>query len=189
MIELLRRHILARVGDQAEQLDKVLGHFRHQSVKRNAQILRQGEVCNHVYFIASGCLQVYVYDSNYNETTRDIVLEGHWCSELISFGSQKPATENIRAIEDSELLSINLQGFQKLMETVPPFSAVYKQILEASYANSVYRINTLVSLSALEKIKWLMDTRPVLLRRVSSKILASYLGISQETYSRLKRKV
>jgi hypothetical protein len=75
------------------------------------------------------------------------------------------------------------------METVPPFGKVYKQILEASYANSVYRINTLVSLTALEKIKWLMDKRPVLMQRVSSKILASYLGISQETYSRLKQKV
>ena len=75
------------------------------------------------------------------------------------------------------------------METVPPFALVYKQLLEASYANSVYRINTLVSLSALEKIKWLMDNRPVLMQRVSSKIIASYLGISQETYSRLKRKV
>ncbi len=189
MIELLRQHIIARVGDQTEQIDEVLAHFRHLKVGRNAQILRQGEVCGHVYFIASGCLQVYVYDSNYNETTRDIALEGQWCSELISFGGQKPATENIRAIEDSNLLAINFQGFQKLMETVPPFALVYKQLLEASYANSVYRINTLVSLSALEKIKWLMDNRPVLMQRVSSKIIASYLGISQETYSRLKRKV
>jgi CRP-like cAMP-binding protein len=75
------------------------------------------------------------------------------------------------------------------METVPQFDKVYKQILEASYANSVYRINTFVSLTALERIKWLMDYRPMLMARLSSKLIASYLGISQETFSRLKARI
>ncbi|WP_229216687.1 hypothetical protein [Dyadobacter sp. 3J3] len=75
------------------------------------------------------------------------------------------------------------------METVPQFDKVYKQILEASYANSVYRINTFVSLTALERIKWLMEYRPKLMSRLSSKLIASYLGISQETFSRLKGKL
>jgi CRP-like cAMP-binding protein len=76
-----------------------------------------------------------------------------------------------------------------MMERIPQFDSVYKQILEASYANSVYRLNTFVSLSALERIKWLMENRPRLAARLSSKILASYLGISQETFSRLRGKV
>jgi CRP-like cAMP-binding protein len=189
MLDTLRQHIIAKLGRQPEQLDEVLGHFHHLHVRRNDQVLRQGEVCASVYFVVSGCLQVFVYDSNYNETTRDIVLENQWCSELMSFGGQKPAAENIRAIEDTDLLAINFRDFETLMATVPPFGMVYKQLLEASYANSVYRINTLVSLTALERMKWLADNRPSLIQRVSSKIIASYLGITQETYSRLKRKL
>ena len=75
------------------------------------------------------------------------------------------------------------------METVPQFSKMYKQILENSYANSVYRINTFVALSALERIKWLMDSRPALMTRVSSKLIASYLGINKDVFSRLKSKL
>lgn len=72
---------------------------------------------------------------------------------------------------------------------MPSFGAVYQQILETSYANSVIRVNALVSLTALEKMRWLKVNRPDLMERVSSKLIASYLGISQETYSRLKRKL
>ncbi|OAQ41703.1 Crp/Fnr family transcriptional regulator [Pedobacter psychrophilus] len=189
MIEILKQHIISRLGEDVTNLNEVLQNFKSLKVSRNETILNQGEVCKYVYFIVSGCLQVYVYDKEFNETTRDLIIEDNWCSELISFGSQQPATENIRAVEPSELLAIDRQGFQNMMETVPQFDKVYKQILEASYANSVYRINTFVALTALERIKWLMDYRPKLMSRLSSKLIASYLGISQETFSRLKAKV
>lgn len=189
MLDVLRQHIINRLGTDVSNLDEVLSHFKSVSVKRNELLLQQGNICRSVYFISKGCLQVFVYDQEGNETTRDIVVENNWCSELISFGSQQPANENIRAVEPTELCAIDFQGFQQMMKTVPQFDKVYKQILEASYANSVYRINTFVSLSALERIKWLMDYRPQLMTRLSSKLIASYLGISQETFSRLKAKL
>ena len=189
MIDVLRQHLIARLGSDTDQLDDVLGSFRYIQTKRNEQLLQQGDTCKFVYFVAKGCLQVYVYDSDFNETTRDIVTENNWCSELISFGSGSPATENIRTVEPCDLFAIDRQGFQKMIETVPQFDRVYRQILEASYANSVYRINTFVSMTALARIKWLMDYKPKLMTRLSSKLIASYLGISKETFSRLKAKL
>jgi len=189
MIEVLRQHIIKRLGNDIEGLDKVLSAFKPIHVKRNESLLVQGDSCNYVYFIAKGCLQVYVFDKDFNETTRDIVVEDNWCSELQSFGTGKPANENIRAVESCELFAIDRANFQNLVETVPPFDKVYKQILEASYANSVYRINSFVSLTALERIKWLMEYRPHLMTRLSSKIIASYLGINKDVFSRLKAKL
>jgi len=189
MIDVLRQHIINRLGKNIDNIDLVLSKFRSMEFKRNEQLLKQGDVCKYVYFVAKGCLQVYVYDSEMNETTRDIVIEDNWCSELISFGSGQPATENIRAVEPSHLLAIDRKGFQEMMEKVPQFDKVYKQILEASYANSVYRINTFVSLSALDRIKWLMNNRPSFMTRLSSKLLASYLGINKDVFSRLKAKL
>lgn len=189
MIEVLRNHITNRLGNNPDNLDKVLSMFKHIKAKRNEQLLQQGETCKYVYFIAKGCLQVYVYDKDFNETTRDIVIEDNWCSELVSFGSGSSATENIRTVESCELFAIDRQAFQTMMETVPQFDKVYKQILEASYANSVYRINTFVSLTALERIKWLMEYRPMLMTRLSSKLIASYLGINKDVFSRLKAKL
>lgn len=189
MTEVLRNHITNRLCKDISNLDLVLDSFKPIKTKRNEQLLQQGEVCKYVYFIAKGCLQVYVYDKDGNETTRDIVIEDNWCSELVSFGSGMPATENIRAVEPSELFAIDRQLFQKMVETVPQFDQVYKQILEASYANSVYRLNAFVSLSALDRIKWLMEYRPTLMTRLSSKLIASYLGINKDVFSRLKAKL
>jgi len=75
------------------------------------------------------------------------------------------------------------------METVPQFDKVYKQILEISYSNSINRLNSFVALSALDRIKWLMEFRPTLMTRVSSRLIASYLGINKDVYSRLKAKL
>lgn len=186
MIESLRHYLLQKIGTNTSGLEEVLEQFKPVTVKRKEMLLREGEVCRNVYFIAKGCLQVFVVDSEGNETTRDIVTENNWCSELMSFGQQQPASENIRAAEPSQLCAINFSGFQKMMQTVPQFDQVYRQILEASYANSVYRINTFVAMSALERIKWLMQRRPELMTRLPSKLIASYLGISGETFSRLK---
>ena len=189
MIEILQKHIIDRLGNDTQNLETVLAYFKPIHLERNKFLVREGQVCQHVYFIAKGCLQVFTYDQEMNETTRDIVTEGTWCSELVSFGSGKPASENIRTVEESNLLAINRQDFQTMIETVPQFDKVYKQILETSYANSVYRINTFVALSALDRIKWLMEYRPRLMNRVSSKLIASYLGINKDVYSRLKAKL
>ena len=189
MIEVLRKHITNRLGDDLDNLDMVLSSFKHIRTKRNEQLLTKGETCKYVYFVAKGCLQVYVYDKDFNETTRDIVIEDNWCSELLSFGSGQPASENIRTVEPCELFAIDRKSFQSMMETVPQFDKVYRQILEASYANSVYRINAFVSLTALERIKWLMEYRPMLMTRLSSKLIASYLGINKDVFSRLKAKL
>lgn len=187
--EILRQHIINRLGKDTDNIDTVLDYFKPLQIDRNQFLVREGEACKQVYFIAKGCLQVFVYDNDMNETTRDIVIEGTWCSELLSFGSGKPATENIRTVEPCELLAIDRQSFQTLMATVPQFDKVYKQVLETSYANSVYRINTFVALSALDRTKWLMEFRPTLMTRVSSKLIASYLGINKDVFSRLKAKL
>ena len=188
MIEILRNHILAKIGDNTAQLEAVLSQFQHIAVICDTQLLRQGDVCRHVYFVAAGCLQVSNLDQNHKETTRDIVIENYWCSELASFSGQIPAVESITAIEDSDLLAINRSNFRQLLSSVPQFEKFYTQLLEASYAHSVHRINALMALSAAEKIEWLSKNQPHLPKRVSSKMIASYLGITQETYSRLKRK-
>jgi len=189
MIQILRKHITNRLGDDLDNLDKVLNAFKHIKTKRNEQLLQEGQVCKYVYFVAKGCLQVYVFDKDFNETTRDIVTEDNWCSELMSFGTGNPATENIRTVEPCELFAIDKQNFQTMLETIQQFDKVYKQILEASYINSVYRINTFVALSAFDRIKWLMEYRPMLMTRLSSRLIASYLSINKDVFSRLKTKL
>ncbi|WP_229216688.1 cyclic nucleotide-binding domain-containing protein [Dyadobacter sp. 3J3] len=67
MVSELRHHIIDRLGSEPEHLDEVLATFRYVKLKRNEVILKQGEICKYVYFVSSGCLQVFVYDKEMNE--------------------------------------------------------------------------------------------------------------------------
>ena len=132
---------------------------------------------------------MFTHDRTGEESTRDIVVENNWVTKLFSFGSQRPANENLRAVEPGHLLAIGFDSFQKMVQTVPTFEQIYRHIMEQSYVNSVFRLNTFVAMNALERIRWMGEYQPKLLSRLSSKLVASYLGISPETYSRLKAKL
>jgi CRP-like cAMP-binding protein len=188
MTEILEKHITDRIGKRPENLDMVIPHFESIKTKRGEHLLNQGDVCRFVYFIVKGCLQVYVLDKNGNESTRSFYFENGWVTDIFGFKNQTPSSEFIKCIEPCELLRIHFEPFQALCSEVPQFDALYKEILEASYNNTVYRVNTLTSLNALERVQWLMETKPLIMTRLSSKLIASYLGISPETLTRLKSK-
>lgn len=209
MLPVLEQHIRNRIDQsrpgrewpgqsnlvvEEAQLADVLAQFTPVRVKRNELLLREGDVCRLCYFVVKGCIQVFTHDRraaprNGEESTRDIVVENNWVTELSSFGNQRPANENLRAVEPSHLLAIGFDSFQQLVQTVPTFEQIYRQIIEQSYVNSVFRLNTFVAMDALERIRWMREYQPKLLTRLSSKLVASYLGISPETYSRLKAKL
>lgn len=184
----LRQHIIARLGREPDQLDTVLESFIEKRVKRNEFLLREGEICKQVYFIVEGCLQVFVVDAKGNESTREFYVEESWVTDIFGFQNQTPSKENIRCVESCQLLSISYEQFQRMGAAFPAFIQVYQQILEQSYQNTIYRVNTFTAMNALERLTWLRENKPELLTRLSSKLLASYLGISPETFTRLKAK-
>jgi CRP-like cAMP-binding protein len=189
MHEILSAHIRSRLGDSPPDLDTVLSRFVHRSFKRGSMLLQAGEVCRECLFVVQGCIQVFVYDSEGNEMTRDFAPEESWLVEISSFMQQVPAQESFRAIERTEVLAISLEDFREMMALVPPFEQMYRKIMERSYANSVFRINTFIAMDGLERLKWMIANQPRLMTRLSSRAIASYLGISPETLSRLKAKL
>lgn len=189
MIEALRKHITDRLGRLPDNVDVVLPHFEELNTKRGDFLLQPGEVCKHVYFVVEGCLQVYVTDNSGAESTREFYIEDQWCTDIFGFQNKVPSTEFIRCVESCKLLRIHYDSFQQLEASVPQFASIYKQILEVSYNNTVYRVNTLTSMDALERTRWMMENKPKIMSRLSSKLIASYLGISAETLTRLKPKI
>lgn len=189
MIDALRSDITRRLGKAPSDLEAVLPYFQEVKTKRSEHLLREGQTCHYVYFIVKGCLQVYVIDPNGNESTREFYFENQWTTDIFGFQNQLPSKENIKCVEPCRLLRIHYDGFQQLAASIPQFLQVYRQILEVSYNNTVYRVNTLTSLNALDRIKWLMEHQPRILTRLSSKLVASYLGITPETMTRLKAKL
>lgn len=189
MFQILQEHITQRLGKPPERLEEVILSFEPVQLKRGTFLLREGEVCKYVYFIVEGCVQTFVIDKNGNESTREFYTEEQWVTDIFGFKNQQASQEYIKCIEPSQLLRIHYDAFQHFSTVIPAFAQIYQQILESSYNNTVYRVNTLTALDALERIKWLMENKPKLMTRLSSKLLASYLGISPETMTRLKGKL
>ena len=185
----LRHHIVQSLGYIPERLDDVLNAFHPRVLGRQESLLEIGEVCRHVHYVADGCLQVYLWNTDGQESTRDFVLSQQWCSSLASFRDQSPAMEGIRAIEPSRVLSIAHADFLTLVEQLPAFAERYQHILEDAYLRSTNRVNALLSLKASQRIEWLHNNQPELARNVSSRLLAGYLGMTKETYSRLRTKI
>jgi hypothetical protein len=181
----LKKYLFTKLNFQEKNIDQIVSHFTEKKVKRNELVLRQGDLCDSAYFVSKGCLQMFTLDSQKKEVVRDFVTENCWCVELISFKNNTPSTENIRALENSTLYAINKSNYNNLINEVKVFNRIYKEILETSYENSVYRVNIFNTLSPLEKMKWMKEYRPKLFKRLSKKIICQFLGIELEIYSKL----
>lgn len=189
MTEPLEVYIRALIGPDDAHLTDVLSAFVPRRIRRNEVLLQAVDVCQHCYFVAKGCLQVFTLTDAGEESTRDFVFENNWLTDIYGFSRQQPATEHFRAVEPSVVLAIHREHFGQLQEQVPQFERIYRQIIELSFTNAVYRVNTLISFDAPGRVQWLMQHQPKILSRLSNRLVASYLGISPETLSRIKTKL
>jgi CRP-like cAMP-binding protein len=186
MYELLKKYIDDRIKTDEETLQLVFSKFKPLKVKRNTFLLKEGDVCKYYYFVNKGCIRLMSITEVGQENTRYIAFEGNFGTALPSLIDQKPAFEFIQAIENSELLVINREDFYDLVDNTRTFSFIYRRILELSFTTAQQRIYGFQGSEAIDKLRWLLNYQPFILTRLSNKIVASYLGVTPETLSRLK---
>ena len=171
-----------------ERLNAFCKKFRHKTTKRNEVLLQAGDICPYLYFVNSGCLRIYMLDINGKEATRFLVTENRFGTAFPSFILQEPSLAAIQSIEPSDVLYISHHDFNALFEEFPEWEHSYRIGLQMDYIASIKRIESLITMDAKQRYQVLMQTNPTLIQRLPSKIIADYLGISQETLSRLKSK-
>ena len=189
MFDQLRKYFTDTISTDDKTFEIISQHFKCITTKRNEMLLRQGEVCRHYYFVNKGCLRLFTINKDGVEGTRYFAFEGAFGTALPSLIEQTPAFEFVQTIEKSALLCISRDSFFHLVDTVPQFAFIYRQILEVSFISAQKRIYGFQGLDALEKVKWVMNYNPKLLTRVSNKMAASFLGLTPATLSRLKSKL
>ena len=185
---LLRKYFSDRLQVSDEALDYFCSKYRLKHTKRNQVLLNAGEVNPYMYFVNSGCLRVYMLDQSGREATRFLATQGRFGTAFPSFILQEPSMAYIQSLEPSELLYISFTDFRELTDNFPQWQLVYLRNLELDYIASIKRIESLITMSAKDRYNLLMENDPKMIQKLPSKIIADYLGISQETLSRLKSK-
>jgi CRP-like cAMP-binding protein len=184
----LKKYFTSNLKASEEQVNLFCSKFKVKRTARNEILLYAGEVNPYMYFVNSGCLRIYMMDAEGREATRFLVMDNRFGTAFPSFILQEPSLAYVQTIEPSELLYINFTDFQGLMDTFPGWETIYRINLEKDYIASIKRIESLITMDAKERYNLLMASDPQMIQRLPSKIIADYLGISQETLSRLKSK-
>ena len=154
-------------------------------VKRGKTLINQGEICEHIYFIKKGAMRGFIKEEKKNITTW-ITLENEMVTAITSFNLQKPSLENIQAIEDTELFAMSFQALQNLYTKFPEYNIVGRKGYEKYYYDAEIRALIARISKAEKKYDYFLNAHPHLANRVPLKYIASYLGISLETLSRIR---
>jgi CRP-like cAMP-binding protein len=186
MYELLYKYIHNKTGIDQKAFSEFCYYFKLKKIKKNEIILMEGDTCKYNFFVNKGCLKFYSINGDGKEFTRYFAFEVKFGTDLTSFIDQKPSCEYIEALEPSEVLMISREDFFFLVDTVPQMNLIYRDILEMAYKTSQMRVYGFQGKSALEQLKSLVARQPKILSRLSNKAIASYLGITPYTLSRLK---
>lgn len=189
MEELLTSYIKEKITVSEQEMTTILSFFNVMKVKKNEILLTNGQVSQRTFFVTKGCLRVFFINELGQDSTRYFAFENQFVTALVSFITNDASQEFIQAVEDSEIYYITHNDFYHLLEIVPQWEKFYRIYLEIAYVTNTKRLMSFLIQDALEKYRQLLEENPIIARRLSNKMVASYLNISQETLSRLKSKL
>ena len=185
--EVLRTYLEARASFTDEEFAFLRERFIPTTLPAGEFLQRAGDVPRHAAFVATGCLRSYVIDANGKEHIIQFAPETWWLADATSLMTGAPSQYFFDAVEDSELLLIDPPSQQVLLDQVPSYAAAFRTGLQKHNAAKDQRIVTTLTTTAEERYLEFIARYPSLAQRVPQWMMASYLGVSPETISRVRK--
>jgi CRP-like cAMP-binding protein len=186
MHEYLYQKIKETISITDEEFEFAKTLFLPKKLRKKHLILQEGEVSKYSIFVEKGILRTYKIDEKGNEHTLQLASEGWWAADLYSFLTNEPSNFYIEALENCELLLISRASWDELMDKIPAFERYFRILIQNNLVSTQKRLMSTLSQTAEEKYLELTSSFPDLLQRVPQTIIASYLGITPETLSRIR---
>jgi CRP-like cAMP-binding protein len=164
-------------------------HCKIKKLKKRQFFLQEGDVCKYAGFVSKGCLKTYTIDTNGVEHIFQIAIEGWWVSDMYSHLTGEPANYNIEALEDCELIIMDIEARERIFNEVPNYERFHRILLERNYVATQRRLNSMLSNSAEERYLTFIEKYQLIVQRVPQNIIASYLGIAPESLSRIRKQL
>lgn len=175
------KKIIALTDEEFELIDSC---FHFKNFKKKDLIIKENDAVNHVYFIVSGLMKLYVTDRDAKEHIISFSMEDWWETDYMAFYTQTKATQFLQCLEDTEVLCLSFSDYQKLNKTIPKLEHFFLKKAIGGHIANQKRILSLLTLTVQEKYEQLLNSYPTLLQRIPKTVLSNYLGVSRETLSR-----
>jgi CRP-like cAMP-binding protein len=187
MFEVFFKHVNEKVSLTDKELQIIKTFFTPKKLRKKQYLLQEGDICKYMAFVEKGLLRSYNVDEKGFEHMIQFAWEGWWIADTYSFLSGEPAAYNIDALEEGELLLISLPNFEEMMLQVPKMERYFRILFQNNIISKERRLLSSISYSAEEKYLKLTETNPELVQRIPQNLIASYLGITAETLSRIRK--
>ena len=188
-MEIFKEYIKKRISVTDEQLELITSSYTPTTVKRKNFVLRAGEICHFEGFVKKGSFKIFYLTPNGEEHILYFAIEEWWISDIASFNDQEPAQLYIQALEDSEILVISRKQKERLFNSCPQVERLFRIMSQRSQVASQHRIIAALGFTAQERYLDFIKRYPKIYPRISNLQLASYIGVSQEFLSRMKRQI
>ena len=186
MFELLHQKITESVSISDEEFDYCKSLFQPKKLRKKQYFLQEGDVCRYTAFVEKGILRSYTVDEKETEHILQFAQEGGWIADLYSFLTNEPSSLNMDALESCELLLITLPSWEALLQKIPALERYFRILIQNNLIATQRRLMGTMSETAEEKYIKLMKAQPGCIQRVPQHMIASYLGITRETLSRIR---
>ena len=185
MSRILRQQIENIIEITDTEFDYIFSHFVIKKLKKHQFVIQEGENVINDYFILNGCLKSYFTDNNGKSHILQFGMQDWWITDYQAYYNQTKATINIDCIEDSELLFLSYINREKLCAEIHKMEHFFRKKTNKRNVALQQRILSLLSNNAKEKYDQLLQLYPQLFQKVPKQLIASYLGVTRETLSRL----
>ncbi len=172
-----------------EEFALFLSYFTVKSLAKKDYFLRAGACCHSKAYLNKGCARNFVVDEKGHERILFFSFEDWWLGDFDSYYSGKPATNYVQLLEDSELLIISKNDFQKSEQEIPKLKQWYSYKMLRSASASRNRIEEMKTLSAEERYLNLVEKQPQIFQRIPLQYIASYLNIEPQSLSRMRSRL
>jgi CRP-like cAMP-binding protein len=163
--------------------------LKARSLETGEFLLREGEICKYESFVTDGCLKTFYQDEDGLEHIIDFSIEEWWADDLYSLLTQTPSKTNIKAIEPTEILQISKSDLELLYREIPKFERFFRILFQNAFITQREQINQALAASAEERYLLFLKKKPYADRRFSQKDIASYLGITPQFLSAMKKRL
>lgn len=187
--DLLLKNVSKHIELSAEESEYFISLLNYKKLKRKEFLLHSGEICRHESFVVKGCLRTYHVDEDGLEHILAFSIEDWWAEDLYSFLTQTPAQLCIDALEESEILQIEKQKLEKLYTEIPQFERFFRLSFQNAYIAQQTRIVFNLASTAESRYTAFRKKYPYSEQRFPQKQIASYLGITPEFLSMLRKKM